>query len=959
MLKSGPPVCLLVILFTVVFMFSAPAQFPFSVHYSVNNGLPGSDILDISQDRDAYIWFATTYGLCSFDGYVFRNYSVPEIPDESFILIFSGYNGKLWFLSYTGYLCYLEGRRLHPYPLNDTIQQLAGRDFLHTIKVDSLDRVWFKGHGMDQLLCIDGDSIIYPDTTGPFTFQPGVFRNYYVSPEDPASGQSLYSREKLVYPALVAGSHFYLIRDSVYRLENDNRLSPLGPYKPGTGLQVNSHDVYVEPNGDIWLRKDLKGALHYSRGDYDRPVLYLAGVRLTRILKDREGNYWFATEGEGVYLVPSFNMNVFPADHQPVPNANVMAFAFRDREVIFSTSDNKIYKGYIRHGTITKAAPFISDDENLYGRDILWQDSGPVWILQSGFLRYSAWGDPMPLDMVILHKPYEATEFPDGSVAIATFQGFYTYKEGKLGYDSRKDMFLEHVQAIHQDENGVLWLGTVSGLYAFAGGVYEFLGEKHPALSGRIAGIKSSGEEVWVGTRENGIVVIRSDTLIHLGSGQGLNSNIIKSMLITDSIAWVGTNRGLNKIRINGIPSVSAHYNVWDGLPSNEINDIALHDSYLWLATNKGIASFRPEELKKPGIGPSLFMRNIYINGRDTSLQPAYRLTPHQNNLRLDYAGISFRDPGNILYTINITGSDKSRHLTTATSFSLPDLQAGQYDISIEACNADRHCSSLAQAVSFTIDKRFTETVWFRFFLIIVVVAVTGLITWLLLKGRQTKERLRREMLQSEQKALRAQMNPHFIFNSLNSIQYFLLENEHENADVYLASFSSLMRRTLENSKQNFIPLKEELETIGLYLELENLRFENKFEYQVIVEEGVDTAMVSIPPMILQPYLENAIWHGIMPKGERGRIIVRIKTSGEKLVKISIADNGIGREKSARVSEQRSGHRSTGMKNIEERIRLINRIHKTGMKVKITDLYDDNKAAAGTLIELFIPVSGF
>ena len=959
MLKSGPPVCLLVILFTVVFMFPAPAQFPFSVHYSVNNGLPGSEILDISQDRDAYIWFATTYGLCSFDGYVFRNYSVPEIPDESFILIFTGKNGKLWFLSYTGYLCYLEGRHLHPYPLNDTMQQLAGRDFLHTIKVDSLDRIWFKGHGVNQLLCIDGDSIIYPDTTGPFTFQPGVFRNYYVSPDHPASGQSLFSREKIRYPALVQGSHLYLLRDSVYRLEDDNRLSLLGPYDPGTGLQVNSHDVYVEPNGDIWLRKDLKGALHYRRGDPGRPGLYLPGVRLTRILKDREGNYWFATEGEGVYLVPSFELDVFPYDQQSIPNANVMAFAFRGREVIFSTNDNKIYKANIRKGMIATAAPFISDDENIYGRDVLWQDSGPVWILQSGFLRYSAWGNPMPLDMVILHKPYEATELPDGSVAIATFQGFYTYKNGKLGYDSRKDMFLEHVQAIHQDENGVLWLGTVSGLYAFSEGGYEYFGEQHPALAGRIAGIRSSGEEVWVGTRENGIVVIRSDTLIHLGIGQGLNSNIIKSMLITDSIAWVGTNRGLNKLRIRGMPFVSGQYNVWDGLPSNEINDIAMHDSYLWLATNKGIASFRPAELKKPGISPSLFIRNIFVNGRDTSLQPAYRLDPEQNNLRLDYAGISFRDPGNILYTINITGSDRSRHVTTATSFSLPDLPAGQYDISIEACNADRHCASIAQAVSFNIDKRLTETAGFRFFLILAVVAVTGLITWALLKGRQNKERLRREMLQSEQKALRAQMNPHFIFNSLNSIQYFLLENEHENADVYLASFSSLMRRTLENSKQNFIPLREELDTIGLYLELENLRFENKFEYQVIIGDGVDPAVVYIPPMILQPYLENAIWHGIMPKGEKGRIIIRAETSGEKLVKISIEDNGIGREKSARVSGKRSGHRSTGMKNIEERIRLINRIHRTGMEVKITDLYDDKKAAAGTLIELFIPVSGF
>ncbi len=938
-------------------ILSCYAQFPFSLHYTVNDGLPSSEILDISQDNDGNIWFATAYGLCSFNGYEFKTYTVPEIPDQSFILIQKGKNNKLWFLSYTGYLCFLKDRKLYSYQYNDTLQKLAGKDFLHSVKVDEKDRVWFRGKEKNQIICLSGDTIHSADTVKHFySWHPLVFYNFFQRDQDKEPVKTLFKIcQNISYPQLRPEAELYQIKDQLYKLTYDNKLCHLGRANPQKNHKINNVDIFEEPNGNIWIRKNLKGALFYPRGDLLHSQQYLADKRLTRIMKDREGNYWFATEGEGVYLVPSFQFNIFPYSGTSVSSDNIIAFDFRKNNIIFSTNDNKTYSASIKDGLIKNPQPFILDDMNVYGRDILWQKNGHVWIIQSNYLRYNTSGTPLPLNMVILHKPYEAIELSDGSVAIATIQGFYIYRNGKLVFDSRKDTFLEHIQAIYQDARETLWLGTVTGLYSYKNGKYKYWGNESKILAGRISKINGNDEETWVGTRENGIAIINNDDIIFINADDGMNSNVIKSMLITDTISWIGTNKGLSKVLAGSHPVIIENYTVWDGLPSNEINDITMHGSYLWVATNKGIASIKNGNIIKPQIPPSLMLNGININQHDTLLLNSYNLKPDQNNIKINYTGITFKDPGKIIYEISSESKIFQSFKTTSTTTSFPDLSPGNYKIIISGCNIDNNCTTLEKAIVLNIQKPFTDTIAFIVGLIIIISGIIVVVFWMVFRNRQNKERIKRAMLQSEQKALRAQMNPHFIFNSLNSIQYFLLENENEHADEYLANFSRLMRRILENSKNNFISLHEELETIKLYLDLEKLRFEDKFDYKVLIDESIDPELVSIPPMILQPYLENAIWHGIMPKEGKGTIMIRLSELLHKSLKITIEDNGIGRKSSAEISAKRKGHRSTAMKNIEERINLINTGHKTKMKVNITDLTDDDNNPSGTRIELIIP----
>ena len=942
-------------------LLSANAQFSFSIHYTVEDGLPGSAVLDIAQDSSGFIWCATTYGICHFDGYDFKNYIVTAIPDQSFILIFRGKSNRLWFLSYMGYLCYLDNGVIKPYPLNDTIQNIACKGFYKTLIVDTTDRIWFKSGIDNQIICIDDQKIFRIDTIiDDYIFQPTLLKDYYVRQNISMNNNCFWTDNKIDDKQAQA---LYFLDGNVYSLKDDNSLIYRDRYDPSKYSNVIRFDISMEANGNIWIRKDLIGSLLYLNDNLDEPEIFLEEQRLTRIFKDREGNYWFATEGDGIYLVPSFQFNVSSLCTRILQNDNIIAFDIWNDNILFSTTDEKIYKGTIRDNQIFNIHEFIINDQNLYGRDILWQPDGMVWIVQSTHLRYTEDGLPVPPDKTDLEKPYEIIKRRDGSIAIAAYKGFYIYRDGKLIYDSRNDLFDRHILSIHEDPEGILWLGCAGGLFSYDGDTYQNWGEKYNLLSHWITEIQASSGIVWAGTREKGLGLLFPDSLIIINQQTGLASNTIRSLYLqNDSVIWAGTNRGISKISFNHLKSYPFQiktYTIWNGLPSNEINQIKEHEGILWVATNNGFASIIEDKSAKSKVNPSLFINNIRINGLDTLVGRHYKLSYKQNNIFISYTGISFKDPGNILYKTRLEGLNDQWTETKNRSVEYFDLSPGTYSFHLVAYNIEGATARFDQAMTFVIRERFTKTAWFRVSLILILSLFVIAVFWWILRNQRNKARIHRAMLEAEQKALRTQMNPHFIFNSLNSIQYFILDKDEESADLYLADFSSLMRKILENSKQNFITLQNELETIQLYLSLENLRFEEKFNYSIDLGDEIDPEAIRIPPMLLQPYLENAIWHGLMQKEGKGKIDVQFRIKDKKYLSIRLEDDGVGRAKAAQLSSRRKGHRSTGMKNIEERITLINKIYKTDLSIRITDLFNEDQTPAGTRVELLIPYISF
>jgi LytS/YehU family sensor histidine kinase len=219
----------------------------------------------------------------------------------------------------------------------------------------------------------------------------------------------------------------------------------------------------------------------------------------------------------------------------------------------------------------------------------------------------------------------------------------------------------------------------------------------------------------------------------------------------------------------------------------------------------------------------------------------------------------------------------------------------------------------------------------------------------------QLKTEFKKQLAQAETVALRAQMNPHFIFNCLNSINSFVIDQKHEIASDHLIKFSKLIRLILDNSRSETISLEKELETLKLYVVLESARYNNKFNCIYNIADDVNTNSIMIPPMLLQPYVENAIWHGLMQKEGEGTITIEINKQDEEFLHISITDDGIGREKAAELKSKSATHKSHGLKVTSQRIEMMNKLNSTGAQVTIIDLKDEKGHATGTRVELIIP----
>ncbi|MDQ2655841.1 MAG: histidine kinase, partial [Bacteroidota bacterium] len=232
---------------------------------------------------------------------------------------------------------------------------------------------------------------------------------------------------------------------------------------------------------------------------------------------------------------------------------------------------------------------------------------------------------------------------------------------------------------------------------------------------------------------------------------------------------------------------------------------------------------------------------------------------------------------------------------------------------------------------------------------LLAIILIIGITSFFIFKNARASKLANRLLAL---KSLRGQMNPHFIFNALNSVNQFISEQDERTANRFLSEFALLMRLVLENSQEDFIPLQKEQEILSLYLKLEHYRFRDKFDYEIKIDEQVNPETIQIPPMLIQPYIENAVWHGLRYKNEKGKLLLHFYRQNGNLV-AEITDDGVGRQRSAELkTENQKKHNSTGLKNIEERLAIINKVYRLDYRVNIEDRKDN-----GTRVSLYLPVS--
>jgi ligand-binding sensor domain-containing protein/HAMP domain-containing protein len=291
------------------------------------------------------------------------------------------------------------------------------------------------------------------------------------------------------------------------------------------------------------------------------------------------------------------------------------------------------------------------------------------------------------------------------------------------------------------------------------------------------------------------------------------------------------------------------------------------------------------------------------------------------------------------------------------------NVPGGGYTFQLQAANNEGIWNEKMLEIPVFVATAWWATWWFRGAALLLA-AAAGWTFWRWRIGQirrreQLKTEFEKKLANVEMSALLAQMNPHFLFNSLNSIDSYILKNQSQKASEYLNNFARLMRLILQRSRSNYVSLKDELEALELYIQMEALRFKDRFSYKIEVQEGLDTASLDIPPMLIQPFVENAIWHGLMhlPDRRAGQVMVSVSQQNGSLHCI-VQDNGIGRQRATEIKANRSAgsKKSVGMRITQDRIEMINKLYDLNARVEITDLKNEAGEAAGTRVELVIPV---
>ncbi|MFI5131691.1 MAG: histidine kinase [Chitinophagales bacterium] len=388
-----------------------------------------------------------------------------------------------------------------------------------------------------------------------------------------------------------------------------------------------------------------------------------------------------------------------------------------------------------------------------------------------------------------------------------------------------------------------------------------------------------------------------------------------------------------------------------------------------------GLDQIQPEKYSSVN-SASAYLRGLAVNQKpfplDAGINTTEELSLHydQNTISIETGIVDHYSRGNGHLRFKLERNGKRAEWEYAPQYytiRYDGLVPGRYKLILQASNAGNEFNGPEKIIMITISPAFWNTWWFRigagFCMLVIIYSIIR--QWLKQKFRLRLERsekekqlaeLHQQKSELEMQALRSQMNPHFIFNSLNSINRFILQNNRAQASEYLTKFSKLVRLILQNSQATLIPLESELESMQLYLDLEALRFDHHFDYKISVPKDLDVSALKVPPLIIQPYAENAIWHGLMHKEEKGRLDIEISQEDDWLF-FKIADDGIGRKQAAAMaSKSATRHKSMGLRITAERIAAIQGQGSGGSAVTINDLVATDGSAAGTEIIIKLPV---
>lgn len=974
------------LLFLLFFSQSLAAQQFNFTNIGTDKGLPSSEVYYVLQDSRGYIWCATNNGVSRYNGKEFITYTMAQgLTDNTVFRMCEDHKGRIWFGPQNNELCYW---------YHDSIFQVsAGKKFadilpttgsvISDMYADSSDNIWVNT-SPDGIFVLKSKNLyteiesIKPDCNCHVAlkaiegkkvmsaWQWFEERNKTIAPKDLVIGYSKQNRlnfaqfkNVLPFANGVKGSATYL-SDGRLLYVYDKHLYLIFPDGKTEIKQFENSITCIKEDGNkgLWIGFVNAGVLHYSNGDINSfPEHILDHYSISNIWQDHEGSIWLSSLEHGIFFIPSLSISVYP--DIPALEDRIISLAVFNDKVIASTYGTKIveadeFRKIVPSNNLEKAKG-SSTSNRLYSLRII--DDKVYACFGEGFLIMDKFlNNPQKLFYKgTISSPKDVVRSDDHKVWEIWGAGIRQVRG-----DTTYNVPFRLTCAI-AEKGSALYLGGKKGLYLFDKEKFTSLASINPLLKNQIIEMKKDSKgNLWIATIGAGVLILKDDKVIQLTKKNGLISDICSAIEKDEyENIWVGTPQGLSCIMKTGdavsnwkIKNITKN----NGLNSNEITKLCAYQNNLWVGTMSGISAVNISQITKL-INPSaVYIQSIKINNTTTDTNQR-SLTYDQNNFKFILEGLTYTNNPGCHYRYRLIGHDSCWQETTTDEIGFNNLSPGNYTFQAAVANTDGIWSKLPVSYNFMIDKPF----WLRWWFILIEIGLLGFAIYLFIRFRERiitkreeeKSRISKLLAEYQMKALQAQMNPHFIFNAMNSIQSFILQNDSGQAYDYLTKFSKLVRFVLISTKENEMTLKQEIEILILYIELEQLRFENAFDFNLHIDQKIDTELVMIPTLLIQPYVENAIWHGLMPLKERKGILdISISVENEML-KIKITDNGLGRERSQLIRKKLS-HKSMGMDINKKRVELFGEGNKEA-HIVITDLYNGAEPN-GTSVEITLPL---
>lgn len=836
--------------------------------------------------------------------------------------------------------------------------------------------------------------------------ETGTFTRYLHDPANPHSlinnkVRSLFEDSRGIFWIGTGG-------DGLHTLDRKTGIIQRHPYNPAKPDQLSrppvkgndDHITFITEDalGDLWIGTFGNGMIRYDT--LTKKVTHFGGMGDTAAaFRDRscwwacpskDGLLWVCTQEPNFYKIELFT-NTFSLNK--INTGAVHSFYEESPNVLWFGADSGFYREDLKNGALRRYSINPSDPANLFSYgvvSIIKGQQGDLWLGTTGvgIVRFN------PKTGVITNYRHDEKNGESlcndgiGILCAAGTSGLWVGTADGLDRLDRASGKAIHYRKNEKDTNSisrnivkclleegadVLWVGTYySGLNKMNLHTGRF---RHYLPNDYITSIYRDVDSVlWIGVT-NGLYRYnqKSDDFSLFGGGNaGLAINSVVSIAGDgQNNLWIASFAGIYRINPtrdqvilyderNGVGGFSAHYVAGASALQGKSGEI-------FLGTTAGYYAFFPDKLKMATGIPKIELTDLWMNGQlikageQPMAQPLSRskelhFKHDENAFSIAFSAIDYGNPGDKEFYYRLENYDGGwRQSGPDQRAYYYNLAPGKYVFRVKVSNSSTGRSA-EEAIGIIVAAPWWKSWWA--YCLYILLPMAGLFVFIRWQKKRliAKERERGLLKDLEMQALRAQMNPHFIFNCLSSINNFIMKNETEEASDYLTKFSRLIRMVLNNSKNSYISLEDELEMLGLYLELEKLRFGNRFAYGIHMDNDVDPATIFIPPLLFQPFVENAVWHGLVHKaGAGGRLEISLRTRGNVLI-CNIEDNGVGRA-TARQLESKSVEKkkSMGIQITQQRLALINSNGETaGNEVLIEDLFDDAGNATGTKVSLSI-----